>query len=140
MAIKNKAQKGRFAVVGIANTIIDFGVLFTLKIAGLPEIPANIVSTFTAFCFSFFANKNYTFKTSGTNVARELGLFILVALTGAWVIQSLVLAGMLSVLSPLHLSELITLFIAKIIAVGAGLIWSYVMYSRVVFKSKETTV
>lgn len=138
MAIKNKAEKGRFVVVGVANTGIDFGILFLLKLLGLPEIPANVISTSAAFCFSFFASKNYTFKSTGTDIKRELVLFIIVALTGAWVIQSAVLYITLSLLSNLHLSEYISLFIAKVMAVGVGLVWSYVMYSRVVFKRNET--
>lgn len=137
MAIRNKAEKGRFVVVGVANTGIDFGVLFLLKIVGLPEIPANIISTSIAFCFSFFANKNYTFKATGTNIARELTLFIIIALIGAWVIQSAVLYATLSLLSNLHLSEYVSLFIAKIAAVGVNMVWSYVMYSRVVFKKEN---
>lgn len=137
MTIKNKAEKGRFIVVGVANTGIDFGVLFLLKIMGLPEIPANIISTSAAFIFSFFANKKYTFKSSGTNIKRELTLFIIVALIGAWVIQSGVLYITSSLLSSLHLSEYVSLFISKCAAVGVGMIWSYVMYSRVVFRKSS---
>lgn len=137
MAIKNKSEKGRFAVVGIANTVIDFGVLFLLSILGLPEIPANIASTSSALCFSFFANKKYTFKSSGTNVARELTLFIIVSLIGAWVIQSAILYITLPLLDNLHLSEYVSLFIAKVLAIAVGFVWNYFMYSKVVFKKQE---
>ena len=54
--MKNKAQIGRFAIVGTINTIIDFGLLFSLTFLGLPKLAANTVSTGTAFVFSFFAN------------------------------------------------------------------------------------
>ena len=137
MAIKNKAQKSRFLLVGVGNTTVDFSVLFLFKALGLSEIPANLISTSFAFCFSFFANKKYTFKTSEANVARELTLFIIVSLIGAWVIQSAVLYITLPLVSNLHLSSYITLFIAKIIAIGAGMIWNYTMYSRVVFKEQD---
>lgn len=137
MAIKNKAEKGRFVIVGIANTAIDFGVLFLLKFLGLPEIPANIISTSAALGFSFFANKTYTFKASGANIKRELILFVIIALIGAWVIQSLVILVTQSLLSPFGLQEYVSLFIAKITAVGVNMVWSYVMYSRVVFKKDE---
>lgn len=138
MTIKDKAQKGRFAIVGVANTVIDFGVLFLLKILGLPEIPANIISTSTALCFSFFASKKYTFRAAGNDIVREMVLFIIISLFGAWVIQSLIILGAQPLLERTGLHSLIALFVAKVAAVGVGLVWNYVMYSRFVFKNKET--
>jgi len=70
--VKNKAQIGRFAIVGTANTIIDFGLLFLLTFLGLPKLAANTVSTGTAFVFSFFANKKYTFKSTSKNIKYEI--------------------------------------------------------------------
>ena len=51
--MKNKAQISRFAVVGLVNTVIDFGLLFLLTFLGLPKITANTISTGLAFIFSF---------------------------------------------------------------------------------------
>lgn len=56
--MKNKAQISRFAVVGLVNTVIDFGLLFLLTFLGLPKITANTVSTGLAFIFSFLPTKN----------------------------------------------------------------------------------
>ena len=137
MAIKNKAQKIRFVFVGFLNTVIDFSFLFLLKSIGLPEIPSNIISTFIAFSFSFFANKTYTFKSSGGNIIREMILFTVVALFGAWVIQSFVLWSSLNIISSIDISEYAKLFIAKIIAVLVSMVWSYIMYSRFVFKKSK---
>lgn len=134
VAMKNSSQKIRFMLVGAANTAIDFGILFTLKALGLPAIPANIISTTTAFCFSFLASKNYTFKATGTNVKREIALFIVVTLFGLWVLQTIVIALMTSLLHGTNLPAALILFIAKIIATCVSLIWNYVLYSRVVFK------
>ena len=138
MAIKNKAQKARFAVVGVGTTVIDFGTLFLLKILGLPEIPANIVSTSAAICFSFFASKKYTFKSAGTDIVREMTMFLAISLFGAWVIQSIVIMITLPLFEDFGAPELVALFIAKVAAISVGLIWNYVMYSRYVFKHRET--
>ncbi len=135
--IKNKAQKATFAAVGAINTIIDFGILFTLKSLGLPVIPSNLISTTVAFCFSFFANKKYTFKTPSGNAKREFILFVVVTLFGLWVIQNAVIAGLIYLLAGLALPDPLTLFIAKIFAIIASLIWNYMWYSRVVFKQKD---
>ena len=128
------SQKARFLLVGGANTAIDFGLLFLLRTLGLPTIPANVISTTSAFCFSFFANKKYTFKTTDANVKREIVLFIVVTLFGLWVLQTLVIALASPVLSTFIPSMDMVLLGAKLIATVVTLAWNYVMYSRVVFK------
>lgn len=127
----------RFLIVGAINTVIDFGLLFGLKSLGLPTIPANITSTTSAFCFSFVANKKYTFKTTDANIKREIALFLIVTLFGLWVLQTLVLSGVVTLLNHTKLSSSVILFIAKIGATTVTLIWNYVLYSRVVFKKTQ---
>lgn len=134
MTIKNKTQKTRFIAVGGINTLLDFGILFLLKSFGLPAISANIISTSAAFCFSFFANKKYTFKTDSTNIRREIVLFVIVTLFGLWVLQTIVIKCMSYLLSGFDIPENITLLIAKLFATVVSLTWNYVLYSRVVFK------
>lgn len=134
--MKNKRQIARFGLVGGVNTAIDFSILFLLKAAGLPVVTANIISTTIAFCFSFVANKKFTFKTTSTNIRRELLLFVLVTLFGLWVLQSLVIYGVQLAISSsgLAISENAVLFAAKIIATIVSLIWNYLLYSTVVFR------
>jgi len=137
-AAKNSSQKAKFILVGAANTTIDFGVLFLLKTLGLPAVPANILSTSCAFCFSFFANKKYTFKSHKTeNLKRELLLFIVITLFGLWVLQTIVIKLFVFLLAGTSLPENVTLFIAKIVATVVSLTWNYIMYSRVVFIQKK---
>jgi len=132
VALKD-STKFRFVLVGGLNTTIDFSVLFILKALGLPAIGANIISTATAFCFSFFANKKYTFKANG-DTKRQIVSFILVNLFGLWVLQTIIIQAVSLLLTPANLSLEMTLLIAKLIATIATLIWNYFMYSRVVFK------
>jgi putative flippase GtrA len=134
VAIKNKPQKTRFIAVGGINTLLDFGILFLLKSFGLPAVSANIISTSAAFCFSFFANKKYTFKTDTTNIKREIVLFVIVTLFGLWVLQTIVIKGVTYLLSGVDLPESVTLLIAKLLATIVSLTWNYILYSRVVFK------
>ena len=134
MTIKNKRQKLRFTAVGAFNTTIDFGLLFGLKALGFPEIPSNIVSSTTAFIVSFFLNKKVTFKTTDTDIKREIILFIVVTLFGLWVIQSIIIWAILSFEQNFALGDSVKLLIAKLIATGVTLVWNYLLYSRVVFK------
>lgn len=135
--MKNKQQLIRFGIVGGANTALDFGILFLLTFFGTAALIANIISTSVAFCFSFFANKKYTFKTTGTNIKREMFLFIIVTLFGLWVLQSVIITFTVPLLEITGLSEPLRLFAAKILATIVSLIWNYVMYSTVVFTHKE---
>lgn len=135
--MKNKQQLLRFAAVGGMNTALDFGILFILKALGLPVITANIASTSIAFCFSFFANKKYTFKTTDTNIKREIVLFVAVTLFGLWVLQSLVITFVSSLLHGWSLPDNLVLLIAKLVATVVSLVWNYVLYSTVVFKQSE---
>lgn len=134
--MRDKKQIARFGIIGGFNTLLDFGLLFILRSFGLPTIPSNVISTSVAFCFSFVANKKFTFRTKNTNVRQELLLFILVTLFGLWVLQTIVISLTLSVIdgSNLAVNESVALFAAKIVATIVSLVWNYVMYAKVVFK------
>lgn len=136
--MKNKAQIGRFAIVGTINTIIDFGLLFSLTFLGLPKLAANTVSTGTAFVFSFFANKKYTFKSTSKNIKYEMVSFVIVTLFGLWVLQN----GTIWLITPLIKSfitnEQISLFVAKLFATAISLVWNYCLYDKVVFKKEPS--
>jgi putative flippase GtrA len=137
VVIKNKAEKLRFALVGAVNTLIDFSVLFTLSFFGIPVILANIASTSAAFCFSFFANKTYTFKTTSGTTKRQLLLFVIITLFGLWVIQNIVIAIVRPLLDLTSLPDGAVLFTAKVLATITSLTWNYTLYSRVVFKKEK---
>lgn len=134
--LKKHAEKIRFAIVGGANTALDFILLFIFVALGFDKIIANYFSTSIAFIFSFFVNKSFTFKSKTGNVARQFALFIVITIIALWVIQPLVILGVTAVLAPLGWHESVTLFIAKLIATVASLVWNYIFYSRLVFKSK----
>lgn len=133
----NKPTFWRFVAVGAISTAIDFVILFVLQHLGLPIIVANIISTTLAFCFSFYANKRFTFKTSGTNVHREMLLFVIVTLTGIWVLQNIVIWLSMPFFSSLTTHEA-ALLLAKLIATGFSMVWNYVLYRNVVFKYSPT--
>lgn len=132
--VKKHAEKIRFAIVGGANTALDFALLFIFVSLGINAIVGNYLSTGISFIFSFFVNKSFTFKNKGGKVARQFILFIAVTIIGLWVIQPIIILAMTSLLQPLQWNESVVLFVAKIIATVASLIWNYLFYSRLVFK------
>lgn len=132
--LKKHADKIRFALVGGTNTAIDFGILFTLKLIGLPEIPSNFISTSIALIFSFFANKKFTFKDTTTQDKTQFIKFLSITLFGLWIIQPVILWFFNLILKPLSLDSYVVLLIGKIFATCVTLVWNYILYRKFVYK------
>lgn len=132
--LKKHESKLRFAFIGGINTALDFGILFLLTALGLDKLVANFFSTSVAFVFSFFANRTFTFKSTGS-AKKQFLPFLIVTLIGLWILQPLVI---LAITQLLHsLDKALALFIAKLIATVVSLIWNYILYSRFVFNKKS---
>jgi putative flippase GtrA len=135
--LKKHADKLRFGIVGVANTALDFIILFLLVGLGLDKIPANYISTSIAFIFSFFVNKSFTFKSKGGNIPKQFLVFLGITMVGLWIIQPLIILGVGALLAGTGWSEGVILFAAKIVATVGSMIWNYLLYSRLVFKKTE---
>ena len=136
-ALEKHGDKIRFAIVGGANTALDFIVLFLFVNLGVDKIVANYISTTTALVFSFFANKSFTFKDKSGNAKKQFGLFLLVTLAGLWVLQPIIIWLSTNALEQYITNESVLLFVAKLIATIGSLIWNYLLYSRLVFKKAD---
>ena len=137
-SVKSSTSKKplKFAIIGVANTGLDFLILNILVLIGLPQIAANTISTGLTMTFSFFMNKKWTFNSNSKNYAREVGLFIAFTLFGLWVIQNGVIWLTVHYLPHFGLSDLIVLNIAKLVASVFSLTWNYLTYDRFVFRKK----
>lgn len=66
----------RYLIVGVINTIIGYGIIFSLMYIGVsPEI-SNIIGYAIGICVSYVLNKIYTFK-SKTHPKREFPKFVI---------------------------------------------------------------
>jgi putative flippase GtrA len=137
---KNSTNKKplKFAIIGVANTGLDFLMLNALVLTGSPEISANTVSTGLAMTFSFLMNKKWTFNSDSKNYAREVGLFLVFTLFGLWVIQNGVIWLLVHYMPHFGLSDLVFLNAAKLVASVFSLSWNYLTYDRFVFRKKES--
>jgi putative flippase GtrA len=133
--IKKHSSKIRFLIVGSANTIIDFGILFLLVHMGVDKYIGNYFSTSIAFVFSFFANRKYTFK-SKNDVKKEIIPFLIVTLAGLWIIQPVIINFISSFNYLMKLQATALLLLAKLVATIVTLVWNYILYSKFVFKEK----
>ena len=122
-------------MVGLANTIIDFGLLFALTAIGVALIPANMISTAVALTFSFFANRRFTFASSGGYLWQSIS-FVVVTLIGLWALQPIVLLIGTNILTE-PLGAALALLVAKIVATVVSMTWNYLLYDRVVFRVRQ---
>lgn len=131
--LEKHAEKVRFAIVGGANTTIDFSILFILVLFGIDKLFSNFISTSVALVFSFFANKKFTFKSNDKSSYMDMLNFLVITLLGLWIIQPIIIYFIDSLFRPLHFNEFVVLFIGKCIATVATLIWNYLLYRKFVF-------
>jgi putative flippase GtrA len=134
--LKKHAEKGRFIIVGLINTAIDFGILFTLVNLGLPTIISNFVSTSIALLFSFFANKTFTFKGADKGTGRHFVYFLVITLSGLWIIQPIIIEGTQLLIGSWITNKNITLLVGKLLATCVTLVWNYLLYRKFVFKKR----
>jgi len=102
------------------------------------KIVANFISTLVALIFSYFANKNFTFKASSENKSKQFLSFFATTAIGLWVIQPIIITAVSPLLSG-YLSTRLNLLISKIIATAASMVWNYSLYKKFIFKKNKIT-
>ncbi len=132
--LKKHGDKLRYLVVGGFNTLLDFIILFGLVALGLNKIPANYISTTITMVISFFLNKEFTFKSKDKATKRQFLIFLSVTAFGLWAIQPVIILISGWFLDNTGWNDTVILFISKVLATVASLIWNYLFYSRLVFK------
>lgn len=135
--LKITPRKIRFTLVSTISTALDFTLLLIITSLGLPIIAANFISTSISFVFSFFASKKFAFKTPDHHVKHEAVKFLVVTLTGIWLIQPLIIWPLEPFIRSLGIHGILVIVFAKLIASLATFTWNYLFYTRLVFNKKK---
>jgi putative flippase GtrA len=120
----------RFGLVGVGNTLVDalgYALLVTL---GVPLFAANFASTTAGMLLSFSLNRNFTFRAKEGNVRRQALLFFAVTAFGLWVVQAAIIFAVTAAFPGVHV------LVPKFAGIAVGLVWNYVLYNKVVFRSR----
>lgn len=131
---------GKFASVGVLNTLIDFGILnllsYVFAVHSGPAIALfNAVSFSTALVNSYFWNKFWTFRAAGTDEgAKDFAQFIFVSLIGLGLNTGIVYSLTTLVGAPTAISPALWENIAKTIGIPVNLTWNFLGYKFWVFK------
>jgi Predicted membrane protein len=127
-------------LVGIANTAIDFLVLWLLTISGVPLIPANLVSTTAGLTFSFLVNRRFTFDFRGPKPAwRQVLEYAVITLAGLWLIQPPIIVVVRDWLAGFGIASTPGILIGKALATVVTLVWNFTLYRAVVFRPAATS-
>ena len=132
-------EKVRFITVGAINTLVDFGILLSLiLLLNFPLLIANVLSTSCALAVSYLLNKKAVFDSDEKHTIRQIVLFLVVTLTGLWVLQTLTILGVRTLIESYWsgIDAALAVVVGKVVATVVSLTWNYLWYSRVVFKKE----
>ena len=118
----------RFCVVGGLNTSIDFAIFVLLiSFTAAPYVAAHIAAFFIATVNSFVLNRLWTFEggVMKYSPAVQMALFFSI---------SIIALGLTTIVLVILERAGMHIFIAKICAIAAGMIWNFLLYRGVVFR------
>jgi putative flippase GtrA len=118
-----------FALIGVINTGVDFGVFMTAyKVLHLPLVPANLMAWIVAVSGSYVLNSMITF-------AAESGRRLTLRAYVSFVVSGI--AGFIGNTTTLWLASFfVPVAIAKVIAIGASFVLNFSLSHFVVFRQR----
>ena len=144
----------RFASVGVLNTGLDFFMLNILVFAfGLPVLGANVISVCIGITISYFLNHHIVFRKNHPVSAKAYAKFFLITGLSVLLVQSAVIYFATPIVTHIvdtvvrhsqWLQSIPQTYIralavngVKALAVLVGMVWNYLLYSKIVFANKE---
>jgi putative flippase GtrA len=110
----------RFGIVGVSGTLIDFGVTWLCKEKlHWNKYLSNSIGFILAATNNYTWNRLWTFESQNSEIFREYGSFVLIALIG------LGLNNFVTWL--LHEKAHWNFYLSKLVAVGVVVIWNFSM-------------
>lgn len=122
---KELARFTRFLTVGALGTLLDFGLLTMLKLAGLPTLFANSLSFTAGLINNFTWNRLWTFRDAAqANWQKQLAQYALVSLVGL-ALNDLIVLSLETVLGTWLGQPAWGYLPAKVVATGVVVFWNY---------------
>ena len=133
--MKLSRQFLRFSLVGGAGFLVDVGVLYAMRRAGLDLYSARVVSFLAAASFTWLGNRLFTFAPGRRRDARLGGEWA--AYIGAMAFGGLVnygvYAALITWLPPFRAHP----WLAVAGGTGAGLLINFVMARRILYRPRD---
>jgi len=116
----------KFSLVGLVNTAIHYGIfIFLYKFVGVYHLFASGIGFCFAMANSYVMNKRWTFKSSGSDVRREIIKFIIVNLISLAInLGSMaVLVELFSIQPPV--AQLVTIGVTLAVNFSGNRFWTF---------------
>jgi putative flippase GtrA len=113
-------------------------VLFMLLHDRLGIVAANFASTVAGMTFSFVVNGLFTFRADRLTL-RHAVLFLATNGLTLWVVQPLVIHGLLALLDDADGSDDLLVLVTKVAAIGVSFVLNFLAYRWVVWPSVEVS-
>lgn len=131
-------QLAKFVIVGVLNTVMDFGILnFLILVTGIISgvwiIVMNAASFSLSIFNSYFWNKEWVFPS---RKQARFSTFFVLTLIGLGLNTGIVFVFTTYIPPILNLSPTLWANISKVIATGVSLFWNFGAYKLIVFNDK----
>lgn len=117
------AQFVRYNLVGIANTLVGFSIIFGLMFLGIDPMVSNAIGYGVGGLLSFYLNKKYTFQSTGNATKQALYFFMVLGVS-----------YLLNFMTLQFLLPRTDAYIAQLISAVVYTLSSFILAKRVVFK------
>ncbi len=114
-----------YNIVGIANTIVGFSIIFTLMFAGLSATLSNVIGYAIGAVLSYHLNKKYTFKATTSSKIQALKFFTVLFV--AYILNFITLQWLLGFLNP---------YVAQLMSAVVYTLSSFILAKFIVFKEE----
>ncbi|MFH1088295.1 MAG: GtrA family protein [Patescibacteria group bacterium] len=132
----------KFAIVGMGNTAIDFGVLNLLvQIFHWAVLPANVISFSLAVTNSYFFTKYWTFQDKSAKSFQQFGYFMAVNLLGLGISTLIIKYGL--PMSEIYWSDLVFSWrynIVKLVSVVIIWVCNFLFYKFIIFGQRKSSI
>jgi putative flippase GtrA len=121
------SQLFRFVILGVASVIVEMSILFFLKdYCGVDLMVANRIAFTIVLIANYWLSRVWVFGSGAHSGQLEFLIFTVVSLVGLWINELM--------LPRLVYEAQINEHLAKLLTIGAVVIWNFIMKKLVVFK------
>jgi putative flippase GtrA len=137
----NLQTAARFMLVGIAGTLVDFTVFALLHTQiGMSALLANSLSYSAGILNNYFLHRYWTFAhRPQRGTGRQFSQFVGVSLS-ALLINNLIVLLFAPSLGKLFAGDVAGVYLAKVCAIGVGMIWNFLANHLWIFRSAPSAV
>jgi putative flippase GtrA len=123
---KTFVQFVTYNIVGIANTLVGFSIIFLLMFAGVGATLSNAIGYAIGSVLSYYLNKKYTFKSTSDSKMQAVKFFMVLGVS--YLFNFLTLQWLLGMLNP---------YIAQLFSAVVYTLSSFLLAKFIVFKDAK---